>query len=314
MSRKRNKSNYRMRKATEPTTVDGLRATLTEYYKDILYNKVKGRLELKCPDEWNTDWFLNNIIRRGYMLISDSAIGVNPFECSLYGINYMSLPINARVAMPIIGTFTKKLDKDAVLVYFERKAQNTFFTFNAIVTHYAVKLAMLDITFDVNCLNTGLGHLIEVETDAQKATIELAYDNLTAGRPLTIVRKDSLAGIGTNAVFNNVGNTFIGEKLIDARRSIINDFLTQIGVNNANTDKKERVITQEVNANNEEIELNLEVFTENLEKQNDAVKSMFGIDYSLKFREFDSRTNEVMPNDINRPGGSMVTGNGTDNK
>ena len=46
---------------------------------------------------------------------------------------------------------------------------------------------------------------------------------------------------------------FIAKDLETVKRQIKNDLLSDIGVNNANQDKRERMITDEVNGNEEEV-------------------------------------------------------------
>ena len=62
-------------------------------------------------------------------------------------------------------------------------------------------------------------------------------------------------------------------------------FSTAIGIPNANTDKKERLITDEVNANNEETESLCELWLEQLKKTCDKTNEMFGIDISVDWRK-----------------------------
>lgn len=295
---------------TEPSHVDGQTAIVTEFYKDRLYTMVKGCFEVECPTEWDKDYMLNMLIRKGYFIISDSAIGIKPFRCSLHGINYMNLPTKAKVALPIISSFEKTLDEDCILIYLERKFERTFTTYEKIVTYYATKLAMCDISININLMNTRLAHLIEVESEAQSATVKNAYDNISEGNPLVVVRKDTLAGTGANALFNSVQNSYIVNDIQDSKRSIINEFLTAIGINNANTDKKERVIESEVSSNNEELVINTEVFNVRLKEQSKKVRDMFGIDFNMKLK-FDSRTRarEENGNDINGRGSSLVKNN-----
>lgn len=294
---------------TEPSHVDGQTAIVTEFYKDRLYTIVKGCFEVRAPKDWDKDYFLNLLIRKGYFLISDSAIGVKPFRCSLHGVNYMNLPTRARVALPIISSFEKTLNEDSVLIYLERRYERTFTTYEQLVTYYATKLAMCDISININLMNTRLAHLIEVESEAQKATVQKAYDNISEGEPLVVVRKDTLAGTGANALFNGVQNSYIVNDIQDSKRSIINEFLTAVGINNANTDKKERVIESEVSSNNEELVVNTEVFNERLKEQSEKVRDMFDIDFKIKLK-FDSRTREENKNDINGRGSSLVKNNG----
>lgn len=62
------------------------------------------------------------------------------------------------------------------------------------------------------------------------------------------------------------------------------EFLTEIGINNLNIRKKERSTTDEINANNEELICNVARWQENLDKSCRQIKNMFGIDCSIKIR------------------------------
>lgn len=53
---------------------------------------------------------------------------------------------------------------------------------------------------------------------------------------------------------------FVADKLTDYKKEIWNEALTFLGVNNIMVDKKERLITDEANSNNELINLNMQSF------------------------------------------------------
>ena len=80
---------------------------------------------------------------------------------------------------------------------------------------------------------------------------------------------------------------YIADKLEDLRRALVNDFLTEIGINNANLSKRERLNSDEVNANNEEV---LALSLVALENMNDGFKrlnELMGGDYmGVKLREY----------------------------
>ena len=52
---------------------------------------------------------------------------------------------------------------------------------------------------------------------------------------------------------------FVADKILDFKHEIKNELLTDLGINNSNTDKKERLISNEVDSNNLEIKINKEV-------------------------------------------------------
>ena len=61
-------------------------------------------------------------------------------------------------------------------------------------------------------------------------------------------------------------------------------FDTDIGIPNANTDKRERLITDEVNANNIETISRCELWLEQLKKSAQDTNNMFGTSISVNWR------------------------------
>ena len=82
---------------------------------------------------------------------------------------------------------------------------------------------------------------------------------------------------------------------MDVKRSIMNEFLTEIGINNANTSKRERLISDEANANNEEIQTIVELWLDNLKKCCDKVNKMFNLNIGIELRH---KEEEQYANDI----------------
>ena len=64
---------------------------------------------------------------------------------------------------------------------------------------------------------------------------------------------DKIKAISTEA-------PFIADKIMDYKKEIWNEALTFLGVNNIMIDKKERLVSDEANSNNELINLNLQSF------------------------------------------------------
>lgn len=275
----------------KPSKVDGQRAIRTVIYKDVLRTIIKGAIEVECPDDWDSDYFLNMLLFQGYFLVSDSVVGVNPFPCSFQGLNYMGLPTRAIVAVPNLREFTKRLGKDAVLIYLERTPDKSYRNLSSIVSMYAEKLASIDGGIDVNLMNAKMAYVIEAETKAQADTIKDIFDRITEGEPIVVYAKELLANGGLKAFFGNVKQTYIVDLLQDSKRTILNEFLTLIGVNNANTDKKERLITSEAESNNVELDCNIGYWQYMLDKQCNKVNSMFpGTELKISFKYYGMQT------------------------
>lgn len=261
--------------AESPTKVDGQHTSRTLFYKEQLLKKVKGIFKIECPQEWDKDYILNTLLYFGYFTVTDTPAGVLPLKCGTYGVNYFGNPVKVIIAVPILKQMKRTIDEDCVLYFLERTPSKTYYSFGKLIDIYAEKLASCDAAIDVNLMNSRMAYMAEAETKAQAETIKKMYDEVTEGNPLVVYRKDAVMGEGLKMFFGNVKNTFVSDMIQDEKRAIINEFLTEIGINNANTDKRERLNADEVNANNEELALNIAHWKSNLEVCNKKVKEMF---------------------------------------
>lgn len=291
----------------KPKKVDGQRAARTEFYRVELRKLIKGLFDITCPLEWDTDYLLNFFISAGYIIISDTPAGRLPIKGSLTGLNYANNPTTAVIAVPILGNFTRTIGVDCEIVFLERTHTKAYYSFNRIVDIYAEKLASADGAIDVNLMNSRLAYIAEAETKAQAETIKELYDKVSEGEPLVVHRKDIISqSDGLKVFFGNVKNNFIADVLQDSKRTIVNEFLTSLGVNNANTDKRERLLTNEVDANNVELQANTALWKYNLERGVERVHKIFpDLEFDMKLRFDPSKYEEVMNNVASRSDNAM---------
>lgn len=159
-------------------------------------------------------------------------------------------------------------------------------------------MASADAAIDVNLMNSRVAYIAEAETKAQAESIKTAYDKISNGEPLVVYRKDvALNATGLNVFFNNVKQNYIADMVQDSKRTIINEFLTAIGVNNANTDKRERLVTGEVDANNQELVANTTIWKENLKLCCDKINTMFNVGLNVTL-QFDASNREESKDDV----------------
>jgi hypothetical protein len=113
------------------------------------------------------------------------------------------------------------------------------------------------------------------------------YDNIASGQPATVIDKKLYRQDGTPAwqpFMQNVGQNYIVGDILTDMRKWENMFNTDIGIPNANTDKKERLITDEVQANNTETASKCSVWLELLQASCEKTRNMFGIEISVDWR------------------------------
>ena len=112
--------------------------------------------------------------------------------------------------------------------------------------------------------------------------MQRVYDDISKGKPAVFIRKNPDES-NDHALFNNVKNSFIGIELLDVKRSILNEFMSEIGINNANTQKRERLITGEVDSNKAELSANIYVWYENLKTCIDKVNKKYNLNINFDY-------------------------------
>lgn len=79
--------------------------------------------------------------------------------------------------------------------------------------------------------------------------------------------------------------TYYLDKLTLEKHEILNEYLTSIGINNANTDKKERLIVSEVESNNEMINVFMNMFYLPRKKACDDLNKKWNLNIKLSINE-----------------------------
>lgn len=267
-----------------PKNVEGLNNSSFWWYRDMLINKFFSLIKFEGLESWwDYEYFRDTLFLEGMIGITTSTIGVVPLRCGVAGLNVFEKPTELVFANPVLGNFRKKLHDECELIYFWEK-NNVYYNIYKIVDRYAHKLANIDGSIDISLLNSRVAHVFEVDSEGDKRTLEKMYDDVSNGKPVIVVKK------GQNAMFNsephkdflNVKNTYIGNDLLMTQRTIMEQFLTDIGIRNANTDKRERLNGDEVNSNNQETQANITVFIDTINRCFDKANSNPKLNTKLK--------------------------------
>lgn len=297
---------YQQAFGQKPNKVDAQFTARTEYYKWVLLNKIKGEIEITCPETWDTDYFLDTFLLEGKICITDTTAGVMPLQCGVFGLNAFQRPTSVNIANPVLGSFTRNIDQDCVLMYL---FDNRFFrSFVPVIDIFAQRLANCDSSIDVNLLNTKVAYVFDCVDEKQAKEAKLIYDKITSGEPAVFYHSTSGMNISDKMNFftNNVKNVYIADLVQAEKRAIYNEFLTQIGINNAAEEKRERLLVDEVNSNNDELMINMNYCYENIKKCVEKVNKMFpDVNLSIKLPFFDRLEERSKQVELNRLNGNM---------
>lgn len=269
-----------------PKDIDTQFTERTLFYKEVIENIIKGRFKVKCPDWWDVDYMLNLLIYKGRFFVTNTPAGVAPVDGNSHGINLFLRSPKLTVVNSILGTFDRLLfgnRKNAVCVYlYDNRCYRSM---ASIINVYAQKLANIDASIDVNLTNTRAAYIFNASTTQQAEEAKLIYDKITRGEPAVFTKvKDPMnpEDGGLDVTTWPIKTNYIVDDLIEAKRATISELLTLLGLNSTSYEKKERLITAEVDSNNEESEYNVAYMKRNLKRQSKAVRDLFDIEFKIK--------------------------------
>jgi len=265
-----------------PTAVNGQNTELTQFYIQQLTDKMLSAFKITgYPEDWDIDFLKRELLINGKIIITDSVFGVQPLTGSLTGINLSNRPNRAIITNPLISDSIERIiNIDCVIL----KIRGDYTGLENLIRIYAYKLAACDGSIDSNLLNTRWAHIFYSDSKQASDSAKLVYDQISQGNPAVFVKRDrSAADLATATSFshdyfnNNVKQMFIADDVQLVKSKIMKDFLSELGYNNANTDKKERLITDEVNSNLQECVGSVLDMRDTLMEEIERANSMFGL-------------------------------------
>ena len=258
---------------------------LQNEYVNWCFKKLFGAFEFGgIPDTWDYDYFLTNLFITGYVAITDTPIGVIPLRCGITGINVFDHPTRAIFANPVLGNFERELYGDdpatsCALV----KLQYNYGGVMPLINRYATMLSLCDNSIAVNLRNSKVAFIGFVSSKQQAATMQKMYKDIDEGKPAVYVKKDDITT--DDILYNRVKDSYIANDVQLLKQSIKNDFLTEVGLNNANTDKRERLTDDEVHSNDEETQALAALWLDTVNRECAKAREMFQLsEFSAEWR------------------------------
>lgn len=246
------------------------------FYRERMLRKVFELFQFTLPEDWDLDYFRQHLFLDGFVGVTDTTLGVIALKCGASGINVYSRPTKLIFANPVLGSFQRTIGKDSEVI----RLQYSWQGIAPILTKYSYLMAMCDSAISVNLMNSKVAFIATAEGKAAAETIKTAYQEISEGNPFVCMSKDSVDSISWELL--NVKNVFISNDILETKQTIWNEFLTEIGIPNMNRDKRERMITDEVNANNTETAFSVSHWEETIRAGMEKCNAMFGLSLAVK--------------------------------
>lgn len=261
-------------------------ANLSWMFQRYLMQKAISVFRWTIPETWDKDYFLYCLYCFGRVaIVNTNKFGVIPQACGLMGYNVYYRPTNAIITNPLLtGILQPRINVECVVL----KLQPDYGGIIDMVQYYANLMAQASAAVGINLANSKLAYAFFAENKALGDTFKKMYDAIANGQPAVAVGKDLADEQGRprwTPFQQDVKATYITGDLLRDLRTIENRFDTDIGIPNANTEKRERMIVDEVNANNVETYSKCELWLEQLRESCNRANDMFpGLSLSVEWR------------------------------
>lgn len=288
-----------------PSQVHVSNTLLTRYFTRHLLQKAISVFKWKLPKYWQKTLFLYCLYCEGRVaVVNTDKFGVLPQPCTLGGRGVQYEPTYAIIANPLLKGITQpRIGKECAIV----RIMPDYGGIMDIINFYAREMAVTVEAFELNTLNSKLSYVFGVpkggNRKAAAESLKKVFDQIMSGEPASFVDEDLVDRNGKptwQLFLQDVGKNFIAAELQETLRKLECEFAAAVGIpSNLATNKKERVTTVEVSANNEETAIGpaqwLELAREGLEQAN----KLFGLNLSVEWRfEPNVNTNSIPVGDV----------------
>lgn len=268
-------------------------ATYIQYFNRLVELSISMFEWQGLPETVDPRYLELHLFQNGSVVyFRDEVMGYLCLDCIANGqFDVYGNPISRR-AYSSYNQYQKTLNEsDSVIIWNNYLRQPSVLD----VKMFAKRLYNLDRIIDVNA-NAQKTPVLVQGTEKQRLTLVNLYKEFDGNAPFIFGDKNldlnSLRAISTNA-------PYVADKLYQLKTQIWNEALTYLGISNLNIQKKERMITDEVQRNQGGTIASRYSRLEARREAVDKINRMFGTDISVDYREDLQITN----NNVN------VTGN-----
>lgn len=213
--------------------------------------------------------------------VNDKNLGFICLPCSNYsGLNIYGEPTKLWV-YSLNGKYEKSIEIDDCVRILDNPL---VFNIKNYVNHYVTMMNDVQLCKRAN-LRKQVKPYFVVSTETNRLSVESIVDDYESGEDVVIIDKnlsdDNFDGF--KLLTTNV--EYIVDKLRVEEKACEYDLLTFLGINNNNLEKKERMLTDEVNSNNEYLMLNLAIRFNQRLRAVEKINEKYGLDVKVSINK-----------------------------
>ncbi len=277
---------YRCNNATSlatpaPVAVCPVDNATSQFYMRYLMKRAISAIKLTIPKYWPKNYIQYVLFGYGFGAIFNTArYGVIFQAGNLIGRDVFYQPSRFITANPLLLNLPPdglRIGSECALV----KLQPDYTGVGDAVEAFAVRLALAYSSWQMNTQNSKFAQLFAAGSKAEAATFEKAFDKIQEGNPAVATGPNLYDKEGKpkwSAFVNDLRANYIAPEISADMRSIINEFDSFVGIpNDPQANKRERVVVDQVNANNIETQTLLDLWVETLNEGFATANELFGL-------------------------------------
>lgn len=258
-----------------PSVMHASNNALSWYFGRYLTQKAIAVFDWKLPETWGRDYMLYALYLFGHVaMVETKEYGIIPQACTLSGYDVFYRPTRVLIGNPLIREKEYKLHNDAELL----KLTPDYGGIYDKIQYYASMMSLIAEDAGVNLFNSKLSYVFAATSKSSAESLKRMFDDIASGQPAVFADRKLYHDDGTPAwetFQQNVAQNYITGDLLQDLRRIENDFCTDVGIPNTNTQKAERMVVDEVNANNIETSATAELWLDTMHRCIDDIERTF---------------------------------------
>ena len=286
----------------EPSTVHCRNTGLVSFFKRYLLQRVFSVFKWTLPKTWSMDYFRYVLYMMGYIIIANTdSFGVIPLIGGLRGYNVFYQPTHAVITNPLInGILEPEIDTQCTVI----KLTPDYCGISDLISYYADLMALAGEAAGMNLENSKLAYIIGAKNKTMAESMKKLFDMVQAGNPMVVYDKNYTPENDKPLLdffSQNLAQNFISPDILLSIRKLENEFDSKIGLANVNSEKKERLTNEEIQANRDETYSLSEIWYESVTAGIEKSKAMFGSvldDFNVEWRFNRDGSNTIRPGSV----------------
>lgn len=161
-----------------------------------------------------------------------------------------------------------------------------------LIARTATILADNDLSINIIQKNTRLTNVLGADDEPTRISAEAAVQAMYEGKPYMVAQKSLVSDLASFPMTQTTANKDIVQ-LIEARQYIYSHFYESLGLQTHDNMKKERLITEEINDNEELSALNIDDIIDTVQQGLERVNAMFGTNIAVSLNPIIQKAHEM---------------------